>query len=427
MRSPSATPIGTDRDAVSESFDTEVAIVGGGPAGAALQIRLAAAGVESVLFERSTEPRWRACGVFSSPLTRGRLADLGLSVDDIAQVAKPIPALNLRTLSGATCRLEYGTEAGPACGFDRLALDAHLLHAASNSGPSPDAIHLGRVVKALTIPQRAMDRVRLTVSPTTTTGNSAEWRARLVVGADGPRSIVARTAGVTRSPRVLRKAGITFHEKVDASQDGGGNPDDGSFLLGDDWYVGVAPVPNGRVNVGIVVPASYLASGLGEAIARTRGAMLSTPGGDPSVDRQPTVTDEVVAALPLRHRVTAAAGTGFVLVGDACGFVDPLTGEGLHRALVSSELAAEAIHRWSRGAPDALGVYDRRLRSRFRNKDVVSWILQVFLAQPALLDYAVRRLASRKRQREVLTRVLTDQLPASRALEPSFLLRLLAP
>jgi menaquinone-9 beta-reductase len=114
-------------------------------------------------------------------------------------------------------------------------------------------------------------------------------------------------------------------------------------------------------------------------------------------------------------------------VGDACGFVDPLTGEGLHRALVSSELAAEAIHRWSRGAPDALGVYDRRLRSRFRNKDVVSWILQVFLAQPALLDYAVRRLASRKRQREVLTRVLTDQLPASRALEPSFLLRLLAP
>jgi flavin-dependent dehydrogenase len=145
------------------------------------------------------------------------------------------------------------------------------------------------------------------------------------------------------------------------------------------------------------------------------------------VSGHPLVADEIVAALPLRHRVSAAAGSGFLLVGDAAGFVDPLTGEGLHRALVSSELATEAIHRWSRGAPDALRVYDRRLRSRFRNKDVVSWILQMFLAQPALLDYAVRRLASRNRERNVLTRVLTDQLPAARAIEPSFLLRLLAP
>jgi flavin-dependent dehydrogenase len=408
---------------MSESFDTEVAIVGGGPAGAALQIGLAAAGVESVLFERSTEPHWRACGVFSSPLTRGRLADLGLSDEDVARVARPIPALNLRTRSGASCRLEYSTEAGPACGFDRVQLDAMLLHrAAATASPSTNPVHVGRVVKSLTIPQRGRDRSRLTISPITEEGGSEEWRARLVVGADGPRSIVARTAGVTRSPRVLRKAGITFHELVPAAVDvDPATPMDGEFLLGSGWYVGVAPVPRGRVNVGIVVPASFLTNGLDEVVQRTRGSMLS------AVLDRPTVADEVVVTLPLRHRVSAAAGPGFLLVGDAAGFVDPLTGEGLHRALVSSELAADAIHKWCRGAPGALEVYDRRLRSRFRNKDVVSWILQMFLAQPSLLDYALRRLSSRNRERNLLTRVLTDQLSAARAIEPAFLLRLLAP
>ena len=129
----------------------------------------------------------------------------------------------------------------------------------------------------------------------------------------------------------------------------------------------------------------------------------------------------------LAHRVSRTAGDGFVLVGDAQGFIDPLTGEGLHRALVSSELAADSIVNYLRGDRLALEVYDRRLRSRFRSKDVVSWVLQAFLARPELLDYALRRLASRRRHREVLTLVLTDQLPATRAFDPRFLLRLLAP
>jgi hypothetical protein len=71
--------------------------------------------------------------------------------------------------------------------------------------------------------------------------------------------------------------------------------------------------------------------------------------------------------------------------------------------------------------------YDRRLRSRFRSKDIVSWVLQGFLAQPVAFDYALRRLARRSGLRHRLTLVLTDQLPATRVLDPRFLARLLAP
>lgn len=407
---------------MSDSFDTQVAIVGGGPAGAALHIRLAAAGIDTVMFERAPEPHWRACGVFSSPLTRQRLRDLGVAESEIALLARPISALNVRTESGSACRLEYATAAGPACGFDRMALDTTLLERARAAG---GVVRTSAVVSSIVLARGAGEASRLTVSPTGSGQPAAteEWRARLVVGADGPRSLVARTAGVTRSPRILRKAGITFHqEDLGTEADPDGHPEEGHFVLGRGWYVGIAPVPGARVNLGIVVPATEIRRPVEEVVERVIGSTLSA--GAPASGKR---TDLIVVALPLGHRVTRRSGPGFVLVGDASGFIDPLTGEGLHRALVSAEMASEAIARWSRGDPHALEVYDRRLRSRFRNKDVVSWILQAFLAQPALLDYAVRRLGRRDRQREVFTLVLTDQLPASRGLDPRFLGRLLAP
>lgn len=406
---------------MSDSFDTQVAIVGGGPAGAALHMRLAAAGIDCVLFERAPEPRWRACGVFSSPLTRLRLGDLGLAKSAVDELARPISALNVVTESGSSCRLEYATAAGPACGFDRVALDTLLLERARAAG---GVVRTAAVVSSIVLPRHGRETARLTVSPTGSGqhGTTEEWRARLVVGADGPRSLVARTAGVMRPPRILRKAGITFHQ---ADVDGAlpdRRPVEGNFVLGRGWYVGLAPVPGNRVNFGIVVPATEVRRPLERVVERVIGSVRSA-----GVSVGPERTDQVVVALPLGHGVTRKAGPGFVLVGDASGFIDPLTGEGLHRALVSSQLASEAIVRWSSGDSQALGDYDRCLRSRFRNKDVVSWILQAFLAQPALLDYAVRRLGTRDRQREVFTLVLTDQLPASRSLDPRFLGRLLAP
>ena len=407
---------------MSDSFDTQVAIVGGGPAGAALAIELADSGIETVLFERSREPRWRACGVFSSPLTRLRLRDLGFAESDVARLARPISALNVRTEGGSTCRLEYTTGAGLACGFDRVALDAMLLERARAGG---GVVRTSAVVSSIVLPRGSREPARLTVSTTGSGQRVAtdEWRARLVVGADGPRSLVARTAGVRRSPRILRKAGITFHQADPGSAAlADGHPGEVHFFLGPGWYVGVAPVPGHRVNLGIVVPATMIRRPVEEVVEQVLGTVRSAGlpvGGD--------MTDEAMVALPLGHRVEQASGPGFALVGDANGFIDPLSGEGLHRALVSSELAAASIHRWSRGDSHALEVYDRRLRSRFRNKDLVSWILQAFLAQPALLDYAVRRLGTRDRQRRVFTLVLTDQLPASRGLDPRFLGRLLRP
>lgn len=399
--------------------ETDVAIVGGGPAGAALATRLAGLGVSATLLERSPQPKWHACGVFSSPLTARRLVDLGLTARQVEELSRPISALNLHTTGGASCRLEY--DRGHARGFDRIRLDEALLGLARGAGAD---IRTGVVVRSVDLASATGGASRVHVSQTAADRDpeAGVIRARLVVGADGPASLVARIAGVTTRRRWLGKAGITFH-RTDPDAAPSSRPMTGKFVFGKGWYVGVAPVPRGRVNVGIVVPASDLAAPLEATVARL---LAQFPAPHDRWEGAP-LTDSYAAAGTLAHRVMRSAGRGYLLVGDAAGFIDPLTGDGLHRALVSSELAADAITGWLRGDAAALDDYDRHLRARFRNKDIVSWVLQGFLAQPSLLDYAVRRLASRHRQREVLTLVLTDQVPASRGLDPRFLARLLAP
>jgi flavin-dependent dehydrogenase len=205
-------------------------------------------------------------------------------------------------------------------------------------------------------------------------------------------------------------------------------------VVGRDAYVGLAPVPGGRLNIGVVLGPSWRAAlaadGAAAVVARVL-ADVPTRADDPVAWADAAVCDGIAGASPLGVRVTRRAGPGWVLVGDAAGFLDPFTGEGLHRALVSTQLAAHAIpaalaHGGS-DAPRAAAAYDRAMRRRFSTKDAVSWLVQSFLARPALFEYAARRLVERPHVRATIGLVMGDLIPASRALDPRFLAALLAP
>jgi hypothetical protein len=146
-----------------------------------------------------------------------------------------------------------------------------------------------------------------------------------------------------------------------------------------------------------------------------------------ALDAAAMPVDHVAGAAPLGHRVSRLAGPDWLLVGDAAGFLDPFTGEGLRRALASAFLAADATEAALAGRRQALDGYDHAMRRRFRAKDTVSLLVQGFLARPALFEYAARRLAARRDVRRTLELVLADLSPASRALDPRTLAALLAP
>ena len=248
----------------------------------------------------------------------------------------------------------------------------------------------------------------------------------MIVGADGLHSVVARSAGVARPARLDPRVGLTYH----LPDPDPGSSRDARMRVLRDGYVGIAPVAGGRINVGIVLGRSWrasLARDGAEAVADAIVKAIPPTADDSGAWRGGEPTDGLAGAWPLGHRVTRRAGPGWLVVGDAAGFLDPFTGEGIHRALVSAELAAAAILAHRRGRTGAFAAYDRAMARRFLAKDAVSWLVQAFLGQPALFEYAARRVASRPSVRATMGLVMGDLVPAGRALDPRYLAALLAP
>jgi flavin-dependent dehydrogenase len=197
--------------------------------------------------------------------------------------------------------------------------------------------------------------------------------------------------------------------------------DHGEMHVGAGWYVGLAPLTGGRLNVGMALPMNghsgrtagerfqAAIDGIPAVAARLRGRKRLTP---------------IRGASPIGHRVARVAGPGWLLVGDAAGFIDPFTGEGIYRALRSARAAADAI---SGGNVAVEARYLAARRGAFAAKDALTWLVQGMLAAPPLMGYVLRRLASRPEVVDRLGSALGDCRPASDALSPFFLARLLRP
>ena len=397
----------------------DVVVVGGGPAGATVAALLGRQGRDVLLIDRAPVWRWHACGVFSSPAAVTSLRRVGLDDATLAGVSRPIPAMRVEVTGGASFRLTYGDDGSlshSAVGFDRRALDEALLLMAERAG-----VEIRRGSSLLGV-DLSGDRVRLDVREPV---GDARLVARVVIGADGVRSMVARLTGVARRPRLGSRVGLTFHvadPRPPADRDA-------RMVILDGAYCGLAPVPDGRLNVGIVLADAAWRRRLsreGAAAVVTAVLRAVPPAEDDPVEwASAERLDPIEGASPLGHRVERRAGDGWVLVGDAAGFLDPLTGEGLHRALVSSQLAATALGAHLDGRRRALDAYERHMTNRFRAKDAVTNLIQSFLARPVLLHRASSRLARSPSLRETMGLVIGDLAPATRALEPGFLARLL--
>jgi menaquinone-9 beta-reductase len=130
---------------------------------------------------------------------------------------------------------------------------------------------------------------------------------------------------------------------------------------------------------------------------------------------------------PMGKRVRATSGSGFLLVGDAAGFFDPLTGEGIHRALRGGELAAQSTLT-ALDRPDRIPAgYDQARAELFNDKERVCRIIQLLLEFPRALTYSTRRAGSREPVTRELRGILGDYAPARRALRPSILWNLFRP
>lgn len=395
----------------------EVVVVGGGPAGSATAALLAEAGRDVVLVDRARFPRPKACAEYLSPGAVAILARLGVLGQLAPGVGRRLRGMELRSPNGARFLVEYhsGARSEQSLAVPRCDLDATLLQVARARGAQ---VHEGFQVTDVIVSDGLLHGVMGRESA----GQNTALRARLVVGADGAQSVVARALGLRRPARWPRRLGLVTHLT------GVSWPHDyGEMHVGRNGYVGVAPVADDLVSVGLVRPLPR--GRLGPARTALARALTEYPELAARLETGHSV-EAVRGVGPLAHGVRSCVGPGYALVGDAAGFLDPFTGEGVYRALRGAEILASAADRALSidGGPVHLGrAYELARRAAFRSKEQLTRLIQLFVHWPALMDYLVERLRRRPALAAHLSKVLGDIAPAEEALRPGFLWSLLRP
>lgn len=412
--------------------DAEVIVVGAGPAGAATASHLAARGRDVLLLERGHFPRQKPCGEYYSPGVVDALRRLGALEGVLALEHERLGGMWIRA-RGSSFELTYPTRS-PAShtgesggrrglGIRRYHLDAALVENAREAG--------ARVEQGMAISGVRQDNVgRVSGVRIKRPGNSGAAgdvvTARFVVGADGRHSVVVRSLGLGLPVRWPRRLGLHAHfEPADDANLGPLAAGLGEMHVGYGAYCGLAPVGGGLLVAGLAAPLDSRERGESARDYFAR-KLDDVPGAARRLAGARRV-GKVMGIGPLARRVVRTAGPGYLLVGDAAGYLDPFTGEGVFRALRGAELAAGAIEAsLGSGAPVPAG-YERARREVFASKERLTLLVQLALSWPPALGYALGRLEKRRETAAEIKAALGDYTPASNALRPFYLAALLAP
>lgn len=391
------------------SAEREVVVVGAGPAGSATAARLAAAGHDVLLLDRARFPRPKPCGDCVNPAGIEELNALGVLDAVRGEPHALIPGWRVVPWRGGAFRGAYPPDR-PGMAIARTRLDAVLVEHARAAGAE---VCTGERVSDLVRGEAGIGGVVLGSGR-----QRREIRCRLVVGADGLRSVVVRRLGMLRRAPRLRKLALTSHVR------GIGGAEEGGELHVTSWgTVGIAPIGAGRCNVTLVMPDREA-----RKIAGAREAYFDRVLATHPRLRGARREGEVLATGPFDWPTRCAVTDGAALVGDAAGYYDPFTGQGIYRALRGAALLAEAasaaLRRGSVPAA-ALRPYEQARRSAFDPGTRLQRLIEVFLAHPALLRAAGVRFHRRPLLADALVAVTGDLEPVRTLWAPRTVARLI--
>lgn len=393
----------------------DLLVIGAGPAGTSTAIHAARAGLRVTVVDRARFPRHKPCSEYMSPEAVRHLDSLGVLAQLDQAGGTPLAGTIVigprgSRLTGLFARAGTAPWRPTGLSLPRYLVDACLVDAARAAGAT---VLEGHAVEDLIASQGGVAGAVVR----TPDGGHLPMHARLTVGADGLRSVVARRLGVRRHGHPRRIAFVAHVAGVP------GLADCAEMHVGPMGYAGLNPLGGGLANVALVVPESEVAPARGRAEAYFLERLATFPGVRGRV-RPDAIRRRVLVTGPFAAWSRRVTGDGVLLTGDAADFFDPFTGEGICTALRGGELAAaiavEALARPGAVTARRLAGYVAARRRAFAGKWAVERLIGWGMAAPALFDRALGRLEARGWS-HTLVGVTGDFIPAREVLNPRFL------
>jgi flavin-dependent dehydrogenase len=394
----------------------DVLIIGGGPAGSALARQLALAGVDVLLADKKEFPRDKPCGEFLSPECQPYLEAIGLGTLLADLGAHRVAGIRMHAAGrAATGRFVAWPPRGAGSfgfGIRRSRFDDALLRAARAAG--------ARVATRLEFValRRGADGVVIGADLRGPDGAPAAVTARWVIGADGVFSRVARELGEHRPIAWLQQVALASHFAGVP-----GRPLAEVHLLHSGFFAATT-VDEQVFSVNLVLP-------------RTRFRTRTAADWDAFVGQHAAIAAPDLAARlaagrrlgpwqglgPLAHRPARVIARGAALVGDAAGYLDPLTGEGIYFALFGARALGEALLGAladPRRSAAALRSYARRRHREVAPRCFLAGLLQRGLRHPAISSLFLRGLARWPHLADLLVTMSGDSIHPRDLWRPSF-------
>lgn len=397
----------------------DVLVAGAGPAGSATATFLARWGYSVVAVDRAAFPRDKACSEYMSPETVRILSRLGVvesleAAGAIALEGMKVTAPRGATLHGKFALASYQPFRPTGLSVSRRILDHELVAAARAAG----AI----VAERTRVEELLYDRGAIAGAVVRDrTGRRHSLRARLTVGADGLRSVVARLIGHRTHGQPRRVAFVAHMAGVE------GIGSSAELHFGESGYLGLNPIGRGRTNVALVLPVERAAPARGRLEQFFSDTLAEFPGIGERV-KAGEIVRPILATGPFAAWSGRVVAPGGLLVGDAADFFDPFTGDGIYTALRGAELVAEAaIPALSLSGPlttDRLAEYRRLRRRVFAGKWMVERLIGYAMYFPRLFERGVARLGRRDGMAHTVIGVAGGFVPAREVLNPVFLARM---